>query len=166
MSGLPEIRYLRGRAIDNRPYKVFTGSARELEKWSGRGTRPHRAFTEAQIILHGTGQARSAGGGESPCVHAANFPSSSDEWSLLPQPPKAPFSLLDRARPVFSFRRGEKRKWGGASAKPSSWLKSPLPVRAGTVHISITYYTYFTRGKHGTPYFRRGRGQPAGQAPA
>ena len=35
-----------------------------------------------------------------------------EERSALVRGPKAPFSLLDRARPVFSFRRGEKRKWG------------------------------------------------------
>ena len=39
------------------------------------------------------------------------------------------FSLLDRARPVFSFRRNRKEKMGGAMNQPSSWLKSPPPVR-------------------------------------
>ena len=40
------------------------------------------------------------------------------------------FSLLDRARPVFSFRRNRKEKMGGAMNQPSSWLNSTPPVRA------------------------------------
>ena len=40
------------------------------------------------------------------------------------------FSLLDRARPVFSFSPARKRENGGCIAQPSSWLKSSPPARA------------------------------------
>ena len=38
--------------------------------------------------------------------------------------PLASFSLLDRARPVFSFSAPRKRENGGCVAQPSPWLKS------------------------------------------
>ena len=37
------------------------------------------------------------------------------------------FSLLDRARPVFSFWRNQKEKMGGAMNQPASWLAFPRP---------------------------------------
>ena len=51
--------------------------------------------------------------------------------------PNTSFSLLDRARPVFSFPSGkEKRKWGGAMNQPSLVASPPRP--SGRVPSPLT----------------------------
>ncbi len=104
------------------------GAVNVSGEWSAQGCRPHR-----------TGQARSAGRKGSPCVSAAGLLSPLLSKRNAPASAKSAFSLLDRARPVFSFRRNRKEKMGGAicpailmaesSPRPAGRKKPPPPPR-------------------------------------
>ena len=52
----------------------------------------------------------------------------------VPRPPQGDtsFSLLDRARPVFSFPSGRKRENGGCNEPAIIMAESPPPARAST----------------------------------
>ena len=79
-----------------------------------------------QSSPNGTSQARSAGRGESPCVHASSFYRALQSKCEAPVRQSA-FSLLDRARPVFSFRQDRKEKMGGAPPQPRPVAGNPRP---------------------------------------
>ncbi len=118
---------------------------------AGRGPGPTRCSAEKQKVVggragsepgpykkagrtrrhpHGPSQARSAGREERPCVHASSLQTAFNQSETLPQAPKSLFLFWTVHGPFSLFLRSEKEKMGGASAQPSSWLKSPPPVRA------------------------------------
>ena len=97
---------------------------------AGSEPAPTKKPAEHDAIPHGPSQARSAGREERPCVHASSLQTAFNRSETLPQAPNSLFLFWTVHGPFSLFLRAEKEKMGGASAQPSSWLKSPPPVRA------------------------------------
>ncbi len=136
-----------GRAIDNRPYGRFTGSAEIAGGRAAEGGGPYGRFTGSAVCpripavdekstSQGTGYARSAGREKRPCVHASSFLRSVDEWSALARGPKRSlFSYTVHGAFSFLWQDREKRM-GGASpdtperrvAVPGPWPENPRPA--------------------------------------
>ncbi len=109
------------------------------------------SLTQGPIFssLYGADQARSAGREESPCVYPSNFPRTLQSKRHISASSKKSFSLLDRARPVFSFSALRKRENGGCipqhgqspcvvprpaaghSPAPPPWGEIPRPPAGG-----------------------------------
>ena len=139
------------------PEKRETGRARSKEKRERRREFDQLLFPRFAPTLSRSGkkarlpavgrrscpnvpdQARSAGREESPCVHASSLLSALQSKRKISATTKKSFSLLDRARPVFSFSARRKRENGGCiphgeavHPRPAPWGGAPAPAYGRT----------------------------------
>ena len=122
-------KYPRGcfASLTQGPQRLFPRFAPTLSR---SGKKARLPAVGRQSCPNVPDQARSAGREESPCVHASSLLSALQSKRKISATTKKSFSLLDRARPVFSFSALRKRENGGCN-EPAIIMAEFHPARQG-----------------------------------